>query len=236
MQKPQRESQTGHLCQAGTIRRDPQLQQGGAELDKLTARAKYVVILGPDGSGKTTIANGLADVLADEFAVRRNNFTFGIMPSISRVLGRAERKSTHEGQRGSGMVHPLERNRAIILAVWYGLDHLMGHLALRKTENSEIVIFARSYHDFLYQRAYLNLPKAIPRFFLKLGPKPDLLLVPVRDPDIVHEQKPELTAKEIAEQYSRITAQMSRISYYVKIDASGGIDETISRCRMYLGL
>lgn len=201
------------------------------------ARAKYVVLLGPDGSGKTTVADRLAVALeADGHSVSRLNFSFGIMPAISRVLGKEERKAAPEGQRGSGMVKPLTWGRAAFLACWYGIDHLLGHWWMRRGPVGEVVIFARSYHDFLYQRAYLNLPEAIPRLFLALGPKPDLVATPLRDPQAINGQKPELTTAEITEQYTRIVGRFKRYQYFAGINASDGVIPVVARIRDRLGL
>lgn len=195
-------------------------------------RAKYIVLLGPDGSGKTALADALAaGLIAEGQVVSRLNFSFGIMPPLSRVLGRGKREISEVGLRDSGMVEPLRLGRVVILACWYGVDHLMGRWRLWRGPKGEVVIFARSYHDFLYQRAYLYLPIAIPRFFLALGPKPDLLASPLRDPKVIHDQKPELTEAEIADQYWRLEDRLERCRYFVRIDAADGIVPTVARLR-----
>ena len=94
-----------------------------------------------------------------------------------------------------------------------------------------MIIFARSYHDFLYQRAYLNLHRAVPRLFLALGPKPDLVALPVRDAVAVHHAKPELTIEEISEQYHRITDELECYCYFTCIDASAGVEDTVRQIR-----
>ena len=202
----------------------------------MRARVKYVVVLGPDGSGKTTIADELVSALAEKYSVRNISFTFGIMPSISHLLGREPRRSLPEGQRDSGMVKPIRRSHAAILAIWYGMDHLLGHWVLFRAKPGGVVVSARSYHDFLYQRAYLHLPEAIPRLFLALGPKPDLAIALWRDPDVIHTQKPELTSEEIAAQYARITVRLKRYGYFESMDASSGISTTVDRIYRRLGL
>lgn len=193
-----------------------------------------MIILGPDGCGKTTVSDELAAALSNENCVRRLNFSFGILPPLSQLIGRKKRIGAPEGLEGSGMVEPLNLYRASTLAVWYGLDHLLGHWKIWRMKSGETMIFARAYHDFLYQRAYLKVPKWIPMMFLALGPKPDLLGVPVRDPRTVHEQKPELTVQEISEQYSRIDSALKNFTYYVAIDASGGIETTVDELRRLL--
>lgn len=201
----------------------------------MPSSVKYILVLGPDGCGKTTVADELANLVeAAGHSALRLDFSFGIMPSISRVLGRAERKAASEGQLNSGMVEPLPASRAAILAIWYGIDHVMGHWKLRFGKSDDLFIFARSYHDFLYQRAYLRLPPIIPLLFLILGPKPDLLLVPFRCPKAIHQQKPELTVQEISDQYDRIEGKMARYRNFQMIDASGGVTQTVLRCRNLL--
>jgi thymidylate kinase len=191
--------------------------------------ARYIVILGPDGSGKTTIADRLADVLSKDRPVQRMNFAFGMMPSISQVLGRSPRKVAPEGQPNIGMVRPLNPVKALLLAIWYGIDHVLGHLFLCCLRPGVVVVFARSYHDFLYQRAYMRLPRFVPRFFLSLGPKPDLVVTPQRDPEAIHQGKPELTVEEIAQQYARIRGGLASYAYFCLVEASRGVEDTLSR-------
>ncbi|MXU65016.1 nucleoside/nucleotide kinase family protein [Oceanomicrobium pacificus] len=196
------------------------------------AWAKYIVVIGPDGSGKTSVADMLAQSLRDEGRhVARKNFSFGFMPPVSALLGRRKLKEFREGEPNSGMVKPLGRAHAMFLACWYGIDHLLGYLGPQCWRKNAVVVFARSYHDFLYQRAYLKLPPVLPRFFLALGPKPDLVATPMRDPQSIHDQKPELTATEITEQYERILQRFQRYSYFAAIDASEGTEATVKSIR-----
>lgn len=200
------------------------------------ARALYLVIIGPDGSGKTAVADELARGLDGDRIVRRLNFNFGVLPSLSTLAGRPPRRGAPEGALNSGMVRPLGAARASVLGVWYGIDHLLGHFVLRRSQPKEVVIFARSYHDFLYQRAFVNLPLAIPRLFLALGPKPDLVVTPVRDPEAILLDKPELSQEEVRSQYARIVARLARFGRFAEIDASEGIASTAMRIRNRLGL
>jgi len=201
------------------------------------ARAPYIIVLGPDGSGKTTLADALAQSLIEEgLLARRLNFSFGFMPPLSQLLGRSRPSSSREGEPLVGMVKPLSSAHAMILACWYGFDHLLGHFRLRSREKNAVYIFARSYHDFLYQRAYMKLPAFVPKLFLALGPKPDLVAAPWREPDIIHAQKPELTVQEISDQYRRLAEGLEWEPNFIEIDASAGIEATVKQLRGRLAL
>ena len=66
--------------------------------------SKYIIILGPDGSGKTTLSDKLAEkIKAEKRSVKRINFSFGIMPPISSVLRRKKHKYLPEGETNSGI-------------------------------------------------------------------------------------------------------------------------------------
>ena len=193
--------------------------------------SKYIVIVGPDGCGKTSVADKLAEAQRSESLVRRMNFSFGILPSISTILQRVPKEALPEGQKNAGMVEPLHPLKASILAIWYGIDHLLGVFVLRKNIGS-VTIFARSYHDFIYQRAYKRLPRFIPAIFLALGPKPDLVVLPLRDAKSIHDMKPELTKTEIMEQYARVSRQFGRLAYFNEIDGTPGIESVVSEIQL----
>jgi energy-coupling factor transporter ATP-binding protein EcfA2 len=201
-------------------------------------KSAYVVVLGPDGSGKSTVADLLASDLRNELKVSRRDFSFGILPSISSILNRKNVKAQpEEGAAMSGMVTPLTPFKSILVGIWYGLDHVLGHLSfvLAGKGRARFYVFARSYHDFLYQRAYRRIPYFIPRLFLALGPRPDLIVCPFRDPDVIHANKPELTAEEIREQYDLIVRHFESQSGFHLIDASVGAADTVGKITSLLG-
>jgi len=192
-------------------------------------RCTYIVVLGPDGCGKSTVADSIAERLTEIAEVVRCDFSFGILPSISRILNR-KRKSPRpaEGTFMSGMVTPLSPVKATLVGIWYGIDHVLGHIVLFTARRRVCaLVFARSYHDFLYQRAYDRIPRIIPRFFLAVGPRPNVIACPYRDPDVIHAVKPELTAKEIHDQYVRITSRLENLRGYHLVDATCGINDTV---------
>lgn len=197
----------------------------------INSRARYIVIVGPDGSGKTTVADGVSMRLRERVKVVRCDFSFGILPRISDVLRRRQSiRGSKEGEFLSGMATPLSALKATLVGIWYGVDHLLGHMAVRSAERrGAVLVFARSYHDFMYQRAYERIPTVFVRFFLAVGPKPDIIACPHRAPEIIQATKPELTVEEIRRQYQRIDSRLGQSRGFLSIDASGGIDSTIAK-------
>lgn len=188
---------------------------------------KLIIILGPDGCGKTTLADLVTLHFKKEKNVANYNFSFSILPTISQILGRSKEKNP-EGLKNSGMVNPLGHARCLVLTIWYGIDYVLGWIKIKDKQN-DLVICARSYHDFFYQRAYLQSFSTVVKFFLWLGPKPDLIIVPVRKSKDIYDKKPELNRKEIELQYKRIKKNLENYNYFVEIDASNGLKKTVDK-------
>lgn len=198
-------------------------------------RKLYIIVVGPDGCGKTTLVERLVNLFSTDHLVKTMIFSFGILPSLSTISGRQPRKLHIPGERNSGMVRPLNMTKALVLACWYGVDHVLGHIKIRKNDEPCVMLFARSYHDFLYQRAYINLPKIVPKFFLLLGPQPDFIFVPVRSAKEINLIKPELDCEEIQNQYYRIIDGLEHTVNFHKIDASKGVDATVKKMMEIIG-
>lgn len=186
----------------------------------------FIVFLGPDGCGKTTIIDQVAAVCSETGQrVEQCTFNFGLLPSLSSLLGRKQ-KVTMEGAENAGMVSPLSLPRSLILCCWYGLDLILGHIRLWRTPDT-LFIFSRFYMDFFYQRAHRKAPSWLLKIFLFFGPKPKHIIVLKRDPQAIFAQKPELSVEEIKLQYELIHRHLSKYSGYAEIDATQGIETTV---------
>lgn len=183
---------------------------------------KFIVILGPDGCGKTTFVNKLS------FKFKKNTlkiYTFKfILPEIKKLF--SIKKKRNFKKKHAGMVVPKSFLRSTILACWYGFDYIIGHI-IKRFYNKYLIISVRSYHDFFYQRAYRNINLIIPKFFLLLGPRPDLILILKRNPKNIYRDKNELTIEEIKIQYDRLKKYFGKNKNYFELEIDSK-SETLS--------
>ena len=170
-----------------------------------------IAIIGPDGCGKTTIANELVSKLNQEkIKATHSAMHFEILPKLKDLINPFLTKkidSRHiEGELYVGMkAKPNSSIMGSIYVIWYALDYFLGHFKVWKlTKNKEVIIFARYYYDYYFQRGHLNTPHFLIKFFERLIPKPNLIFTISRPPKDIFDLKPELSVSEIERQQKLI--------------------------------
>jgi thymidylate kinase len=201
----------------------------------------FVVLLGPDGAGKSTIADLVAQRLYQKpFKIcRRFEYNFRLLPelkqvkaAIARALGRrgAIAAAPPPGTKGSGMNRDHPQLRAMLYIGYYSLDLLLGRLLVRRLRGQgAVLLFARYFHDYYYQRGYGRAPRGFLRLLERLVPQPDLILYLHRDAEAIYAGKPELDLDEIKRQQKVIGELVESRDHAMTIDASGGVDATVDR-------
>jgi len=203
----------------------------------------FVVLLGPDGSGKSTIADQVAEALHKQpFKVcPRYEYQFRIVPElkqlkrrVARLLGRpvAEAVVVAPGTRGSGMNRDHSALPGMIYVSYYALDFLLGRLKLQiQRGQGGCVMFARYFHDYYYQLGYGKVPRPYLRLLERLAPRPDLMLYLHRDAGEIYAGKPELDPAEILRQQRVIQSLVAGRPYAEVIDASKGVEATVRQVK-----
>lgn len=198
-----------------------------------------VVFVGPDGSGKTTIADKVeARFRGRPFqGIFRIHMHFGVprikslVNAVLRFLGRGVRteKLAAPGERHVGMGSPHSIIRAMCYVTYYGLGMLLGRLRLFfwRTQGG-LVIADRFFQDYYYMRGFINCPVWYIRMVEFLTPHPDFIFSLERSARDIYKQKPELTEEEISRQQERIQKVLSKRENFRCIDASHGVEETVA--------
>ena len=155
----------------------------------------FVVIVGPDGVGKTTLARTILD------RSKNGGFYFHFIPSPpTRLLDRPpDHEELVEKGRGSGSKFlGLLRIVRNVIRAWLGYI-----LAIRPAvREGSVVVGDRWLYGYAAQPATLKFygPPWLARLALKAIPKPDLIILLEAPAQTVHDRKPELTVAEIEEE------------------------------------
>lgn len=197
-----------------------------------------VVLLGPDGSGKSTVADMIVASLQTEgINARHHAHRFGILPPLSALRRKGKRTiSTQEKEVAGTPKYDLRENsplRAFLYVTWYGLDYLLGGVWLRWRNRfgrgRDAAIFARYFYDYYYQSNNRRLPDGVKRAIEALVPRPDFIFFLERDAQEIHDGKPELPVSEIEKQQRIIRERLGSYPQFMVIDARGGAAATAAQ-------
>ena len=161
----------------------------------------FLVFIGPDGSGKTTLANALINSEIKRFFQKKTYFHahFPYLPELKRFL--FWRGSNIKSSPLPVSPSPFNLFRATIYPLYYGFNHFLGHLLVWKTRYyGGLMIFDRYFYDYLLLKQFLNCPRFIIFSIAKLLPRPDAVIYLKSDPELIHKRKPELSVSEIERQ------------------------------------
>ena len=172
----------------------------------MSARGRFVVLLGPDGCGKSSVLAGVARALAPEFAgVEARHYR----PQARWGAGRAVERP-----------HALPPRSLVGSALKLGLDlarFVAGYVAtVRPTVGrGELVLFDRYYHDVLAdpRRYRYGGPAWLAERVGRLVPAPDLFVVLDAPAEVLQARKAEVSPAESAaarEAYRALAAALPR--------------------------
>lgn len=195
-----------------------------------------VAILGPDGSGKSTVADMIVAALSMEgIDARHHAHRFGILPSLASFRRRGKKLESHTilSKSDGPPAYDLGENsplRAFIYVTWYGIDYLLGGLFLKIrnlfVRRKRAAIFARYFYDYYYQSNNRRLPDGIKRFVEIIVPRPQFIFFLDRDPQDIHDGKPELPVEEIRRQQQVIRDCLGDYPQFHIVDARRGAGDT----------
>jgi thymidylate kinase len=154
-----------------------------------------IVLLGTDGSGKSSVATQLLDALHGTF-YKDKSIHAHWKPSVFLRRRRAERPPTTNphGQVPRGWF------LSQLALVYHWLEFFAGSVIqyLPVLFRNGMVLIERHHYDFIAdpRRYRLQPPSAIIRFAFRLLRTPDLVFLLDAPPEVLHARKPELTLEE----------------------------------------
>lgn len=158
-------------------------------------RALSVLLVGPDGTGKSTVAGSLAD--SESLApVTTTHYRPGILWKRSPEVT----VTPHAEARRSSAASTIK-----LLAVF--VDFVLGHVGpWRRLGREGLIVLERGWWDHVADPVRYRLPpqlSGIVRVLGRLLPRADLVVILGGDPSAIVDRKPELSEHEVAAQLER---------------------------------
>lgn len=180
-----------------------------------------IAVLGPDGSGKTTIIEHLERELAPAF---RRVHRFHLRPHFGLARENAPVANPHSSPSRGRLASTVKI--ALFLAdYWLGWLRLVFPAKVR----SGLVIFDRYYHDMLADPVRYRLPNgfSLPRAMACLVPRPDICLVLHAPPEKLVARKGEVSlvaARMLAIAYTQLA---NRLDAHL-VDTDAELEKTLA--------
>jgi thymidylate kinase len=187
------------------------IHRHGRVEDESQERGLWVAILGPDGSGKSTLIEQLQLDLLGAF---RRTAVFHLMPGLFR---RGQTSGPVTDPHGKP---PRSLPASLLKLAYYWLDYTLGYwLRIRPAlVRSTLVLFDRYYDDLLVdpKRYRYGAPMGIARWLRRLIPRPDLWLILDVPEDEILRRKQEVPLEEMRRQregYRSLAAELQNAVY-----------------------
>ena len=189
-----------------------------------------VVLMGPDGSGKTCVGDALCKQMLGGF--RRTTHIHwrpGLLPPL-RVLLR-KRNGVEEDYTQPHRAEPYGSFVSLLRFFYYAIDFILGYwLKIRIFKvKSTLVVIDRYYYDYLMdaRRYRLKLPQWLIHIVMKAIPKPDIVVYLHNSPENLYARKQELTIEELARQVRRFQEILPELPNAHKVETDKSLEEVV---------
>lgn len=211
--------------------------------DALKKKGVFVVLIGPDGSGKTTIAKMLINEVKEKTSCYTSSYylhgRFGFIPNLAYLLGK-EKEENNIMKFGVVQTQALKPHglfRITLYMLYYSIDFALGYFKLLQLKFSHKIIVAdRYFYDYFYQEHFHKYPKVLYNIYMKLLPTPDIVVFLKGDIHAIRKRKPELSIDRINIQQKNIQKLLADIENGVTVDSSQELTKTYNEIKNYINL
>jgi|GEM_PF-2468588 len=192
----------------------------------------FVVLIGPDGAGKSTVNILVLEQLARAF---RCTYRFHWRPGLLPKLGR---KNNNAVSDSTGLDNPASTSKygtivSLIRFAYYWLDFILGywaHLYPLKAQTT-LIIGERYFTDILIQPARYGF--ALPHWLMRaasfLVPNPDMTVLLTNTPEAIHERKAELPIEVIKYQLEHYKNELQYWGYCINVPTDASPEDVATR-------
>ena len=194
----------------------------------LSPSGLFVVLLGPDGAGKSTIANIALNDLKRGF---RRIDHFHWRPGLFPKPGRTSQHLSENNQPLPPTSYKYGYAMSLIRYVYFLLDFIFGYWTriYRARVSTSLILGERWYYDVILNPMRYGF--RLPNWLLCLGgymiPSPDLVILLYADPENMHKRKPELTIEQIQQQLNDMKSMVDALPYGACISSNSSVEETV---------
>ena len=191
----------------------------------------FIVLLGVDGAGKTTIAENLKARYVTAFRkIDHYHSRVRVLKDISQLKKDA---TPIDASNPHGKKQKAGKFTSVAKFGYYFLDFLIGNvkIAIAKIK-STLVLVERYYYDYSIDkvRYNLNLSDKFLSFFEHFVLKPDVIFILTGDSKKLLDRKHEITIDEIDEQKRKLNEKFINNPKAVFIDTTEGtVDECVNK-------
>lgn len=196
----------------------------------LNRKGLIVAFQGTDGSGKTTIINGLPEILGNTFSNNTLNY-YHWRPGILKPENKSDKDGKPIVNTQPHLLPPYGKVLSCIKMLFYTADYILGYWlkVYWQAAQGHLVVFDRYYYDFyMDKRRYrLNTSDKLIRFLHHFIPEPDMTFVLLGDAAKIHARKNELSLEEVENQINTLLHYKDRFKKTVVIDVCQSIKDVL---------
>jgi len=201
----------------------------------ITPSGFFVVILGPDGCGKSTVTDALPIELQRAYrGISQFHWRPGLLPKLGRNSGNSKVQDQSQ-DLAPPTVSKYKGAISLIRFVYYWLDFVLGYwLKIYPTKaQTTLVIGERYFPDVLVNPARygFDVPRWIMRLAAKWVPQADMVILLEDAPIAINARKDELTVEQITQLLAKYKQELPHWKNPVVINTSKGVDDVVSQVK-----